>query len=81
MAETKVTNQARSAITGQVVTQTTTFTNLTRAIYVGTSGNMGIQFGDGTSVTITNAATGYHPLQVEVIKGDNLTASDIVALF
>jgi hypothetical protein len=81
MADTKAVNQARSAISGQVVTQTTTFSELTRAIYIGNSGNIGIQFADGVSVTITNAAAGYHPLQVEVIKGDNLTASNIVALF
>jgi len=81
MASTKVSDQARSAITGQVVTTTTTFSNLTRAIYVGTSGNIPVTFGDGVSVTITNAAAGYHPLQVEAIGGTGLTAGNIVALF
>ena len=81
MASTKVSDQARSAITGQVVTTTTTFSNLTRAIYVGTSGNIPVTFGDGVSVTITNAAPGYHPLQVEAIGGTGLTAGNIVALF
>jgi len=40
-----------------------------------------VTFGDGVSVTITNAAPGYHPLQVEAIGGTGLTAGNIVALF
>lgn len=81
MASTKVSDQARSAITGAVVTTTTTFSNLTRAIYVGTAGNIPVTFGDGVSVTITNAEAGYHPLQVGAIGGTGLTANNIVALF
>ena len=33
-----------------------------------------------STVTLTDCANGYHPLQVEVING-NSTASDVVALF
>ena len=83
MAITKVSDQTRSAIDAQVFTATTTitFSNLTRGIYVGTTGNLSVKFtSDGSTVTITNAPVGYHPLQVEVINGDT-TASDIVALF
>ncbi len=81
MQSTKVSDHARSAISGQTVTTTTTFANLTRAIYVGTGGDIPVTFGDGVSVTIANAGAGYHPLQVEAIGGTGLTASNIVALF
>ncbi len=81
MPSTKVSDQARSAISGQTVTTTTTFSNLTRAIYVGTQGDLPITFGDGTSVTLANAAAGYHPVQVISVGGTGLTAENIVALF
>lgn len=81
MVSTKVSEQTRSAVGGQTVTETTTFANLTRAIYVGTPGNIPVTFSDGSSVTINNAANGYHPLQVQSIGGTGLTASNVVALF
>jgi hypothetical protein len=83
MASTKVTDQTRSAVSAQSITAstTTTFTNLTRCIYVGTAGNLGVKFSASDSVvTLTSVANGYHPLQVEVVT--NLTtAGDVVALF
>lgn len=83
MATTKVTEQTRSAVDAQTFSAgvTATFSNLTRAIYVGTTGNLSVKFTTaGSTVTITNAPVGYHPLQVEVLNGDT-TASDVVALF
>lgn len=81
MPSTKVTDQARSAISAQTVTTTTTFTNFTRAIYVGNSGDIPVTLEDGTSVTIKNAAAGYHPLQVIAVGGTGLTATNVLALF
>jgi hypothetical protein len=79
---TKTPNPARSAVSGQVVTTTTEFTSLTRAIYVGTAGDLPVVFdGDTSATTISDAANGYHPLQVKSINGTGLTASDVVALF
>lgn len=82
MAATKVTNQNHSAIGGQTITAstTTTFTELTRAIYVGTAGDLDVIMGDGSTVTIADAANGYHPLEVQVIK-NTTAAADVVALF
>jgi len=83
MATTKVTNQPRSAIDAQAITAstTTTFSDLTRAIYVGTAGSLSVKFtSGGSTVTLTDCANGYHPLQVEVING-NSTAANVVALF
>ena len=81
MASTKVSEQTRAAVGGQVVTITTSFDNLTRAIYVGTAGNLSVVFSDGSEVTINDAANGYHPLQVSRINGTGTTAGNVVALF
>lgn len=83
MATTKVTNQPRSAVDAQTITASTTATlsSLTRAIYVGTAGNLSVKFSSGGStVTFSNVSNGYHPLQVEVINGAT-TAGDVIALF
>ena len=77
---TKVTDQSRSAISAQVVTTTATFANDTRAIYVGTPGDLAVRFADGVSVTL-KSASGYNPVQVVGIDGEATTADNIVALF
>ncbi len=81
MSSTKVSEQTRSAVGGQSVTITTTFANLTRAVYVGTAGNLSVVFSDGSTVTINDAANGYHPLQLSGINGTGTTAGNVVALF
>tara|TARA_E500000318_G_C3465363_1_gene174327 strand:- start:340 stop:591 length:252 start_codon:yes stop_codon:yes gene_type:complete len=83
MAETKVKEQTRSAVDAQTITAstTTTFSNLTRCIYVGTAGNLGVKFSSGgATITFTNVANGYHPLQVEVVT-QATTADGVIALF
>ncbi len=83
MATTKVTNQPRSAIDAQTITASTTATlsSLTRAIYVGTAGNLSVKFtSGGSTVTFSNVSNGYHPLQVEVVNGTT-TADGVIALF
>lgn len=83
MALTKVSDQTRSAISATTITNSTTqtFTDLTRGLYVGTSGDLSVTFGDGITVTLKNAPSGYHPLQIEAIQGTLTTAEDVVALF
>lgn len=58
-------------------------TNLetTRAIYVGTTGNLAVTMADGQVVTFTAAAVGYHPLQVTKIMATNTTAGSLLALY
>ena len=83
MATTKATDQSRSAIDAQTVTAstTTTFSNLTRCVYVGTAGDLGVKFSAaGSTITFTNVANGYHPLQVEVVT-EATTAAGVIALF
>ena len=79
--ETKTVNQSRSATSGQVVTVTTTFANLTRALYVGTAGDLAITFADDTTLTLKNAANGYHPLECKAFQSGATTADNVVALF
>tara|TARA_S200002703_G_scaffold153249_1_gene154589 strand:+ start:472 stop:714 length:243 start_codon:yes stop_codon:yes gene_type:complete len=79
--ETKVSDQSRAGVSAQTITTTTDLANLTRAIYVGTAGNLPVTFDDNTTVTIEDAANGYHPLQVKSIGGTGLTASGVVAIF
>jgi hypothetical protein len=81
MADTKATDQSRSAVDAAAVTVTTTFSNPTRAIYLGTGGNLPVVFESGTKVTLTGAAAGYHPLQIIAIETGSMTAANVVALF
>jgi hypothetical protein len=81
MPETKVTNQTRPAVSGLSVTGTVTFEHLTRAVYVGTAGDLPVTFSDGSTVTLTNVQNGYHPLELQAIDGTGLTAGGVVALF
>lgn len=81
MASTKVSDQARSAISAQVISGGgEVFTNLTRAIYVGGSGDLTVVFNDDVEITFVGAAAGYHPLQVKEVKAAT-TATNLVALF
>lgn len=58
-------------------------TNLTRGLYVGTSGDIVVQFSDDADaapVTLKNLAAGvWHPLQVQKIIETGTTAADILA--
>ena len=81
MPESKVTNQTRPAVSGLAVTATTNFDHLTRAVYIGTAGDLPVTFSDGSTVTLTNVQNGYHPLELQSISGTGLTASGVIALF
>lgn len=79
--ETQTPDQTRSIVTAQVVTVTTTFTSLTRGIYVGTAGDLSVTFDDDTVITFGSVANGYHPLQVKAIQGTLTTATGVIACF
>lgn len=82
MADTKVSDQTRSLIEGTAVTTTATFAALTRAVYVGTSGDLVIRKEIGsTALTIPDAPVGYHPIQIQQIDLTGTTATGIVAWF
>ncbi len=51
-----------------------------RALYVGTSGDLVVDDGQGGTVTISNAAVGYHPISVTYVYAAT-SAEGIVALW
>ena len=57
----------------------------TRALYVGTGGNVAVMMGDGnnpSAVTFSNVGTGVIlPIQVVRVMSTNTTASNILALY
>ena len=61
---------------------TTNFTHIPRAIYVGTTGNVAAVDSDGTAVTFVGVPAGaFLPIRPTRINNTNTTASDIVALY
>lgn len=71
---------ARSA--SAVTPNDSTDIDATKALYVGTTGNIKVIMADGGSaVTFTNCAVGYHPLRVTRVYSTDTTASGIVALY
>lgn len=82
MADTKTPDQTRSLLSPQAVTSTATFDNLTRAVYVGTAGDLVVREATGgTAITIKDAANGYHPIQIQQIDLTGTTATGIIAWF
>lgn len=59
----------------------TTLIPTTRAIYVGTSGNIRVQTAEGQDVTFINVPVGVFPLQVEKVFSTSTTATNLIALY
>lgn len=54
----------------------------TRAIYVGTTGDLTVILRDDTApVTLKSAAVGYHPIQARRVMATDTTATNLVALY
>ena len=53
-------------------------THLTRALYIGTGGTVQLSLEDGTTVTFTNMAAGWHPIRVARVWATGTSATDIV---
>ena len=53
----------------------------TRAIYVGTSGDLKVTMTEGETVTLANCPAGIIPLRVKRIFATGTAASDIVGLW
>lgn len=59
----------------------TDLTTQTRALYVGTAGNLVVTLvGDSSSVTFSNVAAGYHPLRVKRVHATSTTATGLIGL-
>lgn len=64
-----------------VTTSDSTVIPVTRALYVGTTGNINVRMADGTTVLFSNVAVGIFPIQVDQVLSTSTTASNIVALY
>jgi len=53
----------------------------TRALYVGTSGNINLRTADGQTLVFTGVAAGIFPVQVDMVLSTSTTASNIIALY
>lgn len=60
---------------------TTDLATTSRALYLGTSGDLHVTMASGQDVTLRNAAAGYHPLRVRRVHATGTAASDIVAVW
>jgi hypothetical protein len=54
---------------------------VTRALYVGTGGNIKVRMSSGNSVVFTNVAAGIFPVQVDMVYTTSTTASGMFALY
>lgn len=72
-----------SATKGVAVTKSdATILEPTRALYIGTTGDVAVVFVDGgAAVTLTAVAVGILPVQVTKVMSTNTSASNIVALY
>lgn len=60
----------------------TDLTRTTRALYIGTGGNVNIDTMDGSTVLFSNVPDGsILPVRVKRVRSTSTTASNIVALF
>lgn len=68
---------------GEAVTphDTNELTNVSRALYVGTTGNVAVVMRDGQSLTITSVPVGWHRMRVKQVKSTGTTASNIHAFW
>lgn len=53
----------------------------TRALYVGTTGNLNVTMADGQTVLFTAVPVGIFPIQVTKVLSTSTTASTIIALY
>lgn len=58
-----------------------TVIQVTRALYVGTTGNLTVRMADGQTQLFSNVPVGVFPIQVDMVMSTGTTASTIVALY
>jgi hypothetical protein len=59
----------------------TVFTQATRGIYVGTAGDLAVVTVGGDTVTLKNAAVGWHPVRATKVLSTGTAAADIVGAY
>jgi hypothetical protein len=64
-----------------ITTSDATVIPVTRAIWVGGTGNIAVRMADGTAVTFSAVPVGVFPVQVDMVKSTNTTATNLIALY
>lgn len=54
---------------------------VTRAIYVGVTGNISVRMADGQTLTFSNVPVGIFPIQVDMVNSTSTTATTMIALY
>lgn len=54
---------------------------VTRALYVGVTGNLNVTMADGQTLVFSNVPVGIFPIQVQKVLSTSTTASSIIALY
>lgn len=54
---------------------------MTRALYIGTTGNLTVRMADGHNATFSTVPVGIFPIQVDMVLNTGTTAAAIVALY
>jgi hypothetical protein len=54
---------------------------VTRALFVGGSGNINVRMADGQTLVFTNVPVGIFPIQVDMVLATSTTATTINALY
>lgn len=82
MAANRSANATVAAFNAALVTASdATIIPVTRALYIGTSGNLNVRMADGATVLFSNVPVGIFPIQVDQVLSTTTTASNIVALY
>lgn len=83
MSAYRTANATVSAHGAEIVTPSNSTTlAITRALFIGTSGDVAVTMADGQTVTFVSVASGaVLPVQVEKVLATGTTASDILALY
>ncbi len=54
---------------------------ITRAIYVGTTGDIAVHMADGQTITFKTVPVGPFPIQVDQVLSTGTTAAELIALY
>lgn len=64
-----------------VTTSDATVFPVTRALYIGSTGNLAVRMADGQTVTFASVPVGIFPIQVDMVLSTGTVASSILALY
>ncbi|MEB3214043.1 MAG: hypothetical protein VKL39_22030 [Leptolyngbyaceae bacterium] len=54
---------------------------VTRAIYIGTTGDVAVRMADGQTITFKTVPVGILPVQVDKVLSTGTTAAEMIALY